>query len=671
MRRIPFEIWLAALILVAHLYVLLIPANSLMAWYGSDDAFYYFKTAQNISEGQGITFDGLGRDSGFHPLWMAMLVPVFSLARFNLILPLRVVAALSSLLTLGTALLLYRLARRGLSPLAAAFIALFWVFYPLLHSTVTEMGLESALSGFFILLLLTRLARPPQSGPDSLVGVDARGLLLSGLIAVLTVLARLDNIFLVLVAGAWLILRPAGLRARLLADAALIFLGVAWSYMVRVGFGPTYAQMADSALWMTVVALAARTGLYYVFGLYRRPASGWRGLLLQTGKTVLASLLASGLLGGIMLGLFALRVFPSFPRMVLIYEAGAGLAAALAVRLGAALLEGWRPNRPLEPEEPLRWLPTLARAGYFFMPVGVILLAYISAHMAYFGTPSPVSGQIKRWWGTLPNPIYGKPVNNLTGLLGFFSGNNPWALLDNLTPWLSGASETLRLLVYGLPVLAVLLVRRQFAARALRQMAFYPLLVGCFIQTLSYTGTGYLHMRSWYWVSNLLLVTLLLGVLLDALLQWLGAQTQFICRLARPLAVGLSLLVVVFGLRQMMHNMPWQVSPENETYYLVGIHELESATEPGARVGSTGGGVIAYFVQDRTIINLDGLMNTVAYFHALQTGYASSYLDQLGLDYIYAGEYPITSSDPYFQFKGRLEKLGDFGGSTLFRWLPQ
>src|SRR5512142_3203472 len=126
MRRIPFEIWLAALILLLHVYPVFVPANSLMNWFPSDDAFYYFKTAQNIAEGHGITFDGLGRASGLHPLWMVIITPLFALARFNLILPLRLVVLLAGLLNAGTAVIVYRLARRWLFPAAAVFAALFW-----------------------------------------------------------------------------------------------------------------------------------------------------------------------------------------------------------------------------------------------------------------------------------------------------------------------------------------------------------------------------------------------------------------------------------------------------------------------------------------------------------------------------------------------------------------
>jgi hypothetical protein len=40
-----------------------------------DDSFYYFLTADRISEGQGISFDGVTTSNGYHPLWLFSLVP--------------------------------------------------------------------------------------------------------------------------------------------------------------------------------------------------------------------------------------------------------------------------------------------------------------------------------------------------------------------------------------------------------------------------------------------------------------------------------------------------------------------------------------------------------------------------------------------------------------------
>ena len=64
--------------------------NFANTWFSRDDAFYYFKVAQNITEGLGSTFDGINLTNGYHPLWMVICIPIFALARFDLILPLRV-----------------------------------------------------------------------------------------------------------------------------------------------------------------------------------------------------------------------------------------------------------------------------------------------------------------------------------------------------------------------------------------------------------------------------------------------------------------------------------------------------------------------------------------------------------------------------------------------------
>ena len=73
------------------LYAALSDAQNLSwRWFTRDDAYYYFKVAQNISEGHGSTFDGIDLTNGYHPLWMLVCIPIFALARFDLILPLRV-----------------------------------------------------------------------------------------------------------------------------------------------------------------------------------------------------------------------------------------------------------------------------------------------------------------------------------------------------------------------------------------------------------------------------------------------------------------------------------------------------------------------------------------------------------------------------------------------------
>jgi hypothetical protein len=61
-------------------------------------AFYYFQIARNVAHGLGPTFDGIHRTNGFHPLWLAILTPVFGLCAGD-VLPLRIVAGLAALLS--------------------------------------------------------------------------------------------------------------------------------------------------------------------------------------------------------------------------------------------------------------------------------------------------------------------------------------------------------------------------------------------------------------------------------------------------------------------------------------------------------------------------------------------------------------------------------------------
>src|SRR3970040_241629 len=114
MKRFPwFEIILILVVMSMSLYAALSDAQNLSwRWFTRDDAYYYFKVAQNISEGHGSTFDGINPTNGYHPLWMLVCVPIFALARFDLILPLRLLVLVSGAISAATGVLLFRLVGR-------------------------------------------------------------------------------------------------------------------------------------------------------------------------------------------------------------------------------------------------------------------------------------------------------------------------------------------------------------------------------------------------------------------------------------------------------------------------------------------------------------------------------------------------------------------------------
>ncbi|HID08358.1 MAG TPA: hypothetical protein EYP10_14555, partial [Armatimonadetes bacterium] len=53
------------------------PMGYIIERFTPDDVFYYLKTAMNIAQGHGSTFDGVNRTNGYHPLWMLLLVPIY------------------------------------------------------------------------------------------------------------------------------------------------------------------------------------------------------------------------------------------------------------------------------------------------------------------------------------------------------------------------------------------------------------------------------------------------------------------------------------------------------------------------------------------------------------------------------------------------------------------
>lgn len=117
--------------------------------------------------------------------------------------------------------------------------------------------------------------------------------------------------------------------------------------------------------------------------------------------------------------------------------------------------------------------------------------------------------------------------------------------------------------------------------------------------------------------------------------------------------------------------MPYGVTPANKPYMEVTSY-LERITPPGAIIGVTGGGNVGYFIHDRTIVNMDGLINSFDYFQAMQNGTGSDYLYDSGMRYIFANP-DIIEANPYRgQYTNRYKVIDDtWGGKDLLEFLPR
>jgi hypothetical protein len=224
-------------------------------------------------------------------------------------------------------------------------------------------------------------------------------------------------------------------------------------------------------------------------------------------------------------------------------------------------------------------------------------------------------------------------------------------------------------------LLVYLLSRKKgYLARKSFTLLIPALTIGCFLQIAYYNARSYAHTRGWYWVTEMLALVLLGMVLSSRLFEKLHQWT-------RKEVVNIALLAVLVGgllflnARFIFHMSPPKVAAGQEGEYLAAIRRLENNTNEGTLIGMTGGGNVAYFIEHRTIVNLDGLINSKAYFDALKQGVGYRFLDDLKLDYVYGKPYMLLETEPYRDiFPGRVEEIGALRGPdnfTLYRYLAR
>ena len=667
-----FEILLVAIIMGISLYAALSDSQNLAwRWFTRDDAYYYFKVAQNISEGHGSTFDGINPTNGYHPLWMLICVPIFALARLDLILPLRVLLLVMGGLSAATAILFYRLIGKVFTPAVGAIAALYWAFSYDVLVRIYQQGLETGIAVFFILLLVYKLHEFETTWRNK--PISNKQLLTLGLIAMLVTLSRLDLIFLAGMVGIWVIFRNSPLRYFLPFDISAILVSVLLAFTLRLTF-PEYYGFSDAAIAMVAVSLVVKLTSAYLLGLYQ-PAILSNASKLFT-RLAMFLVIGSGITAGIMLVASRVVHFDGFPRITIAYDL---IFTALFFSISRLGVLGLKTSVSTSgdnaaPLEYLRqnWKQWFAEGMRYFGVVASGLALYMLSNKIFFGTFSPVSGQIKRWWGSLPGRVYDGPATNILSFFGVnYSGeSNTWHPVSTLFgAWAesSGIQYLVILAVFALLYYLLLFTNKQKAKSTIAQLAMIPLFASAWLQVLYYHIVGYSAYKEWYWVTQLVLVVLAVSLIFGMLYRAIR-RVPYVQAVIWVIALGFgyTLLSSFWGnIRANMTYNEWQPTDPNNDL----AEFLEANTEPGSIIGFTGGGNAGYFVRDRTVINMDGLINSYEYFKLLQERKAGEYLANEGMDYILANS-DLLNQLPYkSQFAPYIEWMDvRYGGKDLVRY---
>jgi len=672
-----YEILLITAVLGVHLYAATSDAfNFPASWFTRDDAYYYFKVAQNITEGHGITFDGINPTNGYHPLWMLINIPIFALARFDLILPLRILLMVQAALSAATGVLLFRMVKGTVSPVLGVLASAWWVTDLYLHSAMYEFGLETGLASFTVTFLLYQLWKFERTWRTE--GVSLRRVATLAVFAMLAMFSRLDLVFLAVLAGAWILLRGTRLRSLLPLDLLLAAVSVPACLIYRLGL-PTYYLYENTAIVMLALSLGSKFLAYFFLGLYQSPTTESMGQTLK--KVALAVTISSLFTSAVMLA--AASLLGSFPRITLIYDWVFNLVGLALLRLLARAFSQNTNRAALSPMELLKanWRTWLKEGLTFYGILGGTLLAYMTFNKVVIGSAIPVSGEIKRWWGTFGSKVYGGTAHNPLSFWAVdFEGDfNAWR---PLTGWVVQASKffasqhgdyridnyyiTLLIAIVILFVFVLFLNRRE-AVRDVAHFNLPVLLTASFIQVLSYNLTGYAALKEWYWIMQPILAVLafslaagmfvrpLMKLKVARLLLWLAVTGVLFSRF---LSLGSAIA------ERMPHGLYGPTLP-----YLDSMRFLEENTPPGSVIGMTGGGNVGYYIHDRIIVNMDGLINSPAYFEALKAGQANDYLENIGLDYVFANS-GMLDGVPYRGQYALGSAIARYGGKSLMEFSP-
>ena len=256
-------VWLLASVL-ALVAIIFAPIASLLNLF-HDDSFFYMVIARNHAAGLGYSFDGLNATNGFHLLWLWTLSYLGTFIALTGDQGIRVVVALQTLLSLSAALIYVRMLRAfKVSSLVQILFFLAFIFL----CTLADIGQESALYSFLVALIVSMLFTVRA---DAQIAVNWSQLVMLLILVVLTVLSRLDCVFLL--GGIALALVLAQRKQEAFVVSLGIALGLASTFSFNyLEFGHVYSISSwlksgfdvSKALQLLIPGLLIRVALVFL-----------------------------------------------------------------------------------------------------------------------------------------------------------------------------------------------------------------------------------------------------------------------------------------------------------------------------------------------------------------------------------------------------------------------
>jgi len=188
---------------VIKIVVLLKPFSEINGFAIPDDAYLSLDIARNFANGKWF-FCGQGTTSGFQPLYVFLMVPVFWLFKADIITPVYVSIIMLNIFGFWTIYFLYKTIRKIFDDDYSPFISV--MLFILLPVTVvnTGNGLETSIAFFFFTLVFYYLYSYDFA---EIKDISYKKIFLFGALVGLSLLARIDNVMLTAGIIVWIFLK--------------------------------------------------------------------------------------------------------------------------------------------------------------------------------------------------------------------------------------------------------------------------------------------------------------------------------------------------------------------------------------------------------------------------------------------------------------------------------
>ncbi len=117
----------------------------------SDDSYYYFRIAQNISQGYGSTFDQINPTNGYQPLVLWFLILIYKIFGSDIFTPVVVGQVILSFISTLAAYLTFQFVKKISKNSFAALISVIFIF---LNPVIIAINFKSLETNFYWLFLI-------------------------------------------------------------------------------------------------------------------------------------------------------------------------------------------------------------------------------------------------------------------------------------------------------------------------------------------------------------------------------------------------------------------------------------------------------------------------------------------------------------------------------------